>query len=96
MHRDAEVVICDLQLVHSLASHVYKFKLVSIVRVLAIDRSDHLAPLVHALRKHDNFLLVLPEEDEGEGDQEEASDELTNAKALISAILRVDARRVGI
>ena len=56
-----------------------KFKLVLFIRVLTVHRTNLLTTLVHALRESDNFLLVLPEQDEGKGNQNAPGQEPSDA-----------------
>lgn len=79
----AEVLVHDLTIVHRLSSQVHQFKLVDFIRVVGLNVFDHLAALVHTLGEGDDFLFILPEQDEGERNQEKSREETSNTKCIV-------------
>jgi len=57
-----KIIVSDLLVVDRLTNGVDQFKLVGIVGVLAVDRANDLAAMVHALGEGYDFLLIFPEE----------------------------------
>ena len=79
----SEVRVGDLLPVDCLPTHMHQLKVVSLVRLIAVDRAHLFPPLRHTLGVHDDLALVLPEKDEGEGDQEAPKDEGTDARFVL-------------